>query len=232
MRQPPVEGGPRLGGDPRPAHPARRDRRRQPEGRVRDPRLGHAAGDRPDRGGVRLRAGLGAQPRLRGSGGRAARHARAQGRDRGRRREAQDVGVRPERGHGRRRQRRRPVLRADLLRGRAHRLHGGAVLGRHRDGGPIAGRRRAGRGSRDRRADGRHRRVQRRRRVPADRAGHAGAARLPRRVHRPPARLPDVRRDGDPDRARARRRRNGVHPALHPRRVHEHQHDHAASSCR
>ncbi len=108
--------------------------------------------DRSDRGGVRLRAGLRAQPRLRGARGGTPRHARAQGCDRGRRREAQDVGVRPERGRGRRRQRRRPVLRADLLRGRSDRLHGGPVLGRHRDGGPIAGRRRAGRRARDGRA--------------------------------------------------------------------------------
>ena len=43
----------------------RRHRRRQPPGRVRDPRLGHPAGDRPDRGGVRLGAGRRPQRRLR-----------------------------------------------------------------------------------------------------------------------------------------------------------------------
>ena len=65
-------------------------------------------------------------------------------------REAQDLRVRAERGHGRHRQRRRPVLRADVLRRRADRLRGGAVLRRHRDEGPVAGRRRPGRRSRRR----------------------------------------------------------------------------------
>ena len=88
---------PRLAGDHRRADRARRHRRRQPQGRVRDPGLGHAEGDRPDRGRVRLRAGLRAQPRLRRARGRAARHARAQGRDRGGGREAQDVRVQAER---------------------------------------------------------------------------------------------------------------------------------------
>ena len=46
-------------------------------------------------------------------------------------------------------------------------------------------------------------RVQRRRRVPADRAGNAGAARPARGADRAARRLPHVRRDDDPDRARA-----------------------------
>ncbi len=58
-----------------------------------------------------------------------------------------------------------------------------------------AGRGRRGRRPRDgraRRGDGR---VQRRRRVPADRAGNAGAARPARGAHRAARRLPHVRRD-------------------------------------
>ena len=49
-------------------------------------------------------------------------------------------------------------------------------------------------------------RVQRRRRVPADRAGDVGAARPARGDHRAAGRLPHVRRDADPDRAGDRRR--------------------------
>ena len=55
----------------------RRRVRREPQGRVRDPRLGHAEGDRPDRVGVRVGAGWCPQSRVRGAGGPAARHARA-----------------------------------------------------------------------------------------------------------------------------------------------------------
>ena len=121
-----------------------------------------------------------------------------------------------------------PFCEADLLRGRAHRVHGGAVLGRHRD-------RRTDRGSSPFRTPCGRR---------SSRAGviveFNGDAEFPPieqgtqellgflaafivLLHR----LPDVRRDVDPDRPRARRRRNRVHPALHPRRADDHQHDHA-----
>ena len=73
----------------------------------------------------------------------------------------------------------------------------------------------------------RDRRVQRRRRVPADRAGHVRAARAARGADRAADRLPHVRRGVHPDRARDRRVADGVLPALHPRRPHRHQHDHA-----
>ena len=88
-------------------------RRRQPEGRVLDSRLGHTAGDRPHRGGVRRGTGRCPEPRLRRAAGRAARHARAQGRHRGGDREAPDRRVRSYRRGARRRrrrhQRRRPL---------------------------------------------------------------------------------------------------------------------------
>ena len=75
----------------------------------------------------------------------------------------------------------------------------------------------------------RGRRVQRRRRVPADRAGHAGASRPARRAHRAARRLPHARRDGDPAGTGDRRAHDGVPAPLHPRRPHRHQHDHAAA---
>ena len=86
-----------------------------------------------------------------------------------------------------------------------------------------------GRGPRGGRARRRDRRVQRRRRVPADRAGNAGVARPARGAHRAARRLPHVRGDVDPDRARADGSRDRVLAAVHPRRPHRHQHDHAAA---
>ena len=132
----------------------------------------------------------------------------------------------PHRGQGRDRQRRRPVRQADVLEGRPDRLCRGAVLRRHRDRGPLAGRRRRERRPRRRRLVGRHRRVQRRRRVPADPAGHPGAARLPRGVRRPAVVFRTLVATAIPHRARDRRRRDGLHPALHPRGADRHQHDH------
>ena len=79
----------------------------------------------------------------------------------------------------------------------------------------------------DRRAGGRDGRVQRRGRVPADRAGHVGAARPARGDHRAADRLPHVRRDADPDRAGDRGAGDGVPAAVHPRRPDRHQHGHA-----
>ena len=161
--------------------------------------------------------------------GRAARHAGAPGRDRGGDREAADRRVRADRGRGRDRERRRPVRREHVLRRRAHRLRRGAVRPRHLRGGPRGRRRRAGRRPRDGRAGRGDGRVQRRRRVPADRAGNAGAARPARGADRAARRLPHLRRDVDPDRARADRARDRVPAALHPRRPDRDQHDHAAA---
>ena len=193
-----------LGRHRRVADRPRRDGRRQPEGRVRDPGLGHAEGDRPDRVGVRLRAGRRPEPRLRRARGRAAGHARAQGGDRGRDREAQDRRVQADRGQGRHRERRRPVRPEHVLGRRPHRLRGGAVRRRSsttKDRDRVVAVEDAVRA--DGRAGRRDRRVQRRRRVPADRAGDAGAARPACGAHRAARRLPHLRRDGDPDRARA-----------------------------
>ena len=182
----------------------RRDRRRQPEGRVRDPGLGHAEGDRPDRVRVRGGAGRRPEPRL-----RRARRASGSTRPSARRRsrtaiaQAQDRRVRADRGRGRDRERRRPVQRGHVLGRRAHRLRGGPVRPGHLRGGPRGRRRRAGRRPRDGRAGRRDGRVQRRRRVPADRAGDAGAARPARGADRAARRLPHVRRD---DRSRSRSR--------------------------
>ena len=131
-----------------------------------------------------------------------------------------------DRGHH---ERRRPVLRPDVLRRSADRLRRGAVRPRDLRGGPRAGGGDPGGGPRDRGARRRHRRVQRGRRVPADRAGHAGAARTARCAHRPADRVPHDRGDGDPARARDRRAHDGLPPAVHPRRPHRHQHDHAAA---
>ena len=214
-------------GDRRRPHRARRDRRRLAAGRVRDPGLRHAAGDRPDRGGVRRRAGRRSQRRLRRARGRAARHGGAQGGDRRGTREPEDLRVQADRGEGGAHERRRPVQRADVRRERADRIRRGPVRPGDLRRGPRVGRRGAGRRARGSRARGRDGRVQRRRRVPADRAGHLRAARSPRGDHRPADRLPDVRGGVHPDRARDRRARDGVPPALHPRGPDRHQHDHA-----
>ena len=100
VRQQPVAGRRHLDRDHRgPDRPRRHDRRLAAR-RVRDSRVGHAEGDRPDRGGVRLRAGRRAQHRVRGAGGRAARHAGAQGGDREGDRAPEDVGVQARQGDG------------------------------------------------------------------------------------------------------------------------------------
>ena len=91
-----------------------------------------------------------------------------------------------------------------------------------------ARRRRPGSRPRSGRAGRGHGRVQRRRRVPADRAGAAGAARPAGRADRPDRRLPHLRGGVDPDSAGADGAGDRVHPALHPRRPDRHQHDHAA----
>ena len=231
--------GPRLRG-PSPPGPAflardrrrpdrtRRHRRRRAARRVRDPRLRHAARDGPHRAGVRHRAGWRAQRRVRGARGRAARHRRAQGRHRGGHAGAADRHrVQADRGHGRPDERRRPLQRPDVRRQRAHRVRRGAVRPGHLRRGPRGGRRRAGCGSRGGGARRRDRRVQRRRGVPADRAGHVRAARAARGADRPADRVPHVRRGVHPDRARDRGAADGVPAPLHPRRPDRHQHDHA-----
>ena len=233
MRLAPVEGHPEQPRRHRRAGRPRRRVRREPQGRVRDPRLRDAEGDRSDRIRVRLRAGRRPQPRLRGPGGAAPRHAGAQGGDRGGDRGAEDQGVQADRnGSGRRRgdhQRRRPVRPEHVLRRWAHRLRRGAVRPDHLRGGPRQGRRRGGCGSQRRRLRGSHGRVQRRRGVPADRAGHAGAARPAGCADRAARRVPHLRRDDDPARAGDRRRRDRVHAALPARGRDRHQHDHAAA---
>ena len=88
----------------------------------------------------------------------------------------------------------------------------------------VAVRGRRPRGGRAGRRDGG---VQRRGRVPADRAGHVRAARPARGDHRAADRLPHLRRDAHPDRARDRGADDGVPAAVHPRRPDRHQHDHA-----
>ena len=117
---------------------ARRDGRRQPAGRVRDPGVGHAEGDRPDRGRVRLRAGRRAEPRLRRAR-RASGSTRRSARRRSRRRSrgsSRPSSSRPTGGQGRHRERRRSVQRGHVLRRRPHRLRRGAVRPSHLRGGP------------------------------------------------------------------------------------------------
>ena len=186
---------------------AGRHGRRQAAGRVQDPRVGRPEGDRPHRVAVPVRAGRRAEHRLRRARRAAARHARAQGGDRGRGRAAQDPRVQARGRQGRHRERRRPVQPGHVLRQRAHRLRRGAVRPDDRGQGPrprsspwrrpSAQTRRAGR------RDGR---VQRRGRVPADRAGRVRAARAARGDHRAADRLPHVLGDAR-SRSRSRSRR-------------------------
>ena len=110
---------------------ARRDRRRQPEGRVRHSGLGHPEGDRPDRVGVRVRAGRSPESRLRRAPGPAAGHARAQAGDRGRDRGAQGARVQADQGRRWDRERRRSVRSEHVLRRRADRLCGSPVRQGH-----------------------------------------------------------------------------------------------------
>ena len=130
-------------------------------------------------------------------------------------------------GQGRPHERRRPVQQGHVLEGRAHRLRRGPVRPDDRGHRPAAGRGGGGRRPPDRRARRGHGRVQRRGRVPAARAGHLRGARPARGDHRAAVRLPHVRRDADPDRARDRRADDGLPAALHPRRADRHQHGHA-----
>ena len=104
--------------------------------------------------------------------GPAARHPRAQGGDRGRDRGAQDLRVQADRGRGRDRERQRSVRPQHVLRRRADRLRGSPVRSGHLLEGSRGRRRRSGCGPRSGRSGRRHGRVQRRRRVPADRAGN------------------------------------------------------------
>ena len=219
----------RLGRHPRRARRPDDLVRRIAPRRVRDPRLGHAEGDGPDRGRVRRRAGRRAERRVCRSTGSAARHARAQAGDRRGDREAPRGGVQADGGQGRPRERRDTFHRGHRLRRRAHRLRGGPVRPRHQREGSRLGRRRPGRCPRDGRAGGRDRGVQRRSGVPADRAGNAGAARPARGPDRPADRLPDVRGDFDPARARNHGRRDRVPPPVPPGGADRHQHDHAAA---
>ena len=132
-------------------------------------------------------------------------------------------------GQGRPRERRESVHAGHGLRRRAHRVCGGPVRPRDLRQGSRGGRCRPGRCPRDGRARGRDRGVQRRRGVSAHRAGNAGAARPARGPDRPAHRLPDVRGDVDPARARHHGRRDRVPPALPPCRTDRYQHDHAAA---
>ena len=144
---------------------AGRHHRRWPQGPVRDSGLGHAEGHRPDRVGVRLRAGQRPQPRVRRARGPAARHAGAQSCDREGDRAAQDVRVQTDPGPGGDRERRRPVQQEHALRQRSDRLRRGTVRSRDLHQGSRCGRRGAGRSPKDRRARRRNGGVQRRRRV-------------------------------------------------------------------
>ena len=147
----------------------------EPAGRVRDPGLGHAEGDRPDRGGVRVRAGRRAERRLRGAA-RASGSTRRSARPRSRRRSraCSRPSSRPAEDKAGLESVGDPFSERHLLRGRPHRLRRGAVRPDDRGHGPRRGRRCAGCRPRDGRAGGRDGGVQRRGRVPADRAGDVG----------------------------------------------------------
>ena len=137
--------------------------------------------------------------------------------------------VQADRGQGRHRERQRSIRPEQVLGRQADRLCGGPVRPGHLRQGSRGRRRRPGRSARDGRAGRPHGRVQRRRRVPADRAGAAGAARPAGGADRPDRRLPHLRGGVDPDSARADSAGDRVRPALHPRRPDRHQHDHAVA---
>ena len=102
----------RLGRHRRRPDRPRRDGRRLAARRVRDPRLGHAEGDRPARVGVRVRAGRGPERRLRGAR-RASGSTRpsAGRRSRTRSRDSSRPSSRPRDGKAGLDERRRPVQR-------------------------------------------------------------------------------------------------------------------------
>ena len=115
--------------------------------------------------------------------------------------------VQADRGQGRLDERRGCLRSQQRLRRRPHRLRRGAVRPGDLRRGPRVGGRRRGRHARDARAGGADGRVQRRRGVPAARAGAAGVDRPADGADRAADRLPHVRRVRDPDRARAHGRR-------------------------
>ena len=217
----------RLDRNRRRARPPGDDGRGLAPGRVRDSGIGCAEGDRPDRVGVRLRAGGRAERRVRGARGRAARHARATGGDRGGDGAHRVGGVRAHRGHGRRGGGGRSLQRGHGLRRRSHRVRRGPVRSRHLRRGSRRGRRRPGRGPRGGGAGRRDGRVQRRRRVPAARAGRVRGARPAGGDHRAAGRVPHVRGGDHPDRAGAGGARDGIPAPVHPGRPDRHQHGHA-----
>ena len=194
-----------------PPDPPRQDGRRQPQGRVRDSGLGHPESDRPDRGRVRRGAGRRPEPRRspRPKASGSTRPSVEAAIPRRSIAQLQSPEFKPTGGRGRPRPASAILQPGHVLRRRPDRLRRGAVRPRHLRGGPRGGRGGAGRRSRDGRAGRRHRGVQRRRRVPADRAGDAGAARPARGAHRPAHRLPHARGDVDPHRSRD----HGAHDA-------------------
>ena len=176
---------------------------------------------------IHVRAGRGAEHRLRRSGRATTRHADAPRGNREGDRAPQVARVQADGRQGGAYERRRPVPQGHVLEGRPHRLLRGAIRPDDRGQGPGRGRRRRGFGATDRRADGRDRGVQRRGGVPAPRAGNVGVARSPRRDPRAARRLPYLCRDADPDRVGDRGADDGIPAPVHPRRVDGHQHGHA-----
>ena len=193
------------------------------------PGLGHAEGDRPDRVGVRLRAGRRAERRLRGARGRAARHARAQGGDRG----------------GDRAARRRREFKPD---GRTRRASRASAIRSARTRSPTTAASPTPRRSSTETIEDKDRdavvavedavreavepagvtvEYNGEAEFPPIEQGTSEAARPARGDHRAADRLPHVRGDADPDRAGDHGAGDGVPAALHPRRPDRHQHDHA-----
>ena len=185
---------------------ARRRGRRQPEGRVRDPGVGHAEGDRPDRGRVRVRAGRRAERRLRRARRAAARHARAQGGDRGGDRGAQDAEFKPTEDTAGIESVGDPFS-ADTFSDDGRIAYAEAQFDRiiyDEDRDAVVAVQDAVREAVE--PAGVTVEFNGDAEFPPIEQGTAGAARPARGAHRAARRLPDVRRGGDPDRARARRR--------------------------
>ena len=231
MRHASVAGRRRLGRHRRRAGRPRHDGRREPAGRVRDPGLGHAEGDRPDRVRVRVRAGRRPEPRLRRArraSGSTRRSARRRSRRRSRKLKTPEFAPTEDKAGiesvG-------DPFSEDTFSDDGRIAYAEAQFDRDDlRQGPRRGRRRARTPS------------ARRSRRPASTVEFNGDAEFP------PIEQGTQELLGllaalivllvvfrtfvatiDPDRARAHGAGDRVPPAVHPRRPHRHQHDHAAA---
>ena len=195
-----------LGRDHRRADRLGRDVRRKPARRVRDPRLRHAEGDRPDRVRVHVRAGRCPQRRVRrarGSSGSTRPSGRPPSSEAVTRLRSPEFA--PSDGDAGIESVGNPFSETTFSENGRIAYAEAQFDQTIEESRSRLGRRRAGRRTRICREGRRDGRVQRRRRVPAGRAGNIRDPRAARRDHRAVARLPHLRGDDHPDRARDRR---------------------------